>query len=451
MLFSAVNAVLWRPLDVARPGEVVRIFDPEGRESLTSRLTPREIDAFDRSTSGLYGVAGAARFRAAVEVEGLATLLDGELVTSNYLDILEVAPSSGTAFSDEHSIRGGPRVALLSRELAQRASENPRELIGEVMRLNQEPVTVIGILPEGFRGHLFVSHADVWIPFSTAEAVGIHIADDGAAPMLAGVARLRSGATLGDVNQQLNAAAARLPRPEMQAAERGSYFALSERAGLINPAMPHLVSIAGALAVLGCLLVLLVACANVAGLALARSVSLLRELSVRTALGASRWRLFSQMLTEGAVLVGPAVLIGLIPVAYAEPFFMRLLPVLADTDVTFAPDIRVLAWVIASAALAVLMAGAIPALYATRRGGRLVHGNRSGQSRGLGRLMRTLVVGEVTFAVVVLVLGGLFAQTARWYTTQEPGFATADRHTFTLDVGFHSLEVTRGTTVLWKI
>lgn len=452
ILFSAVNALLWTPLEVPRPDQLVRIFSPDARETLASTLNLQEVEALDAGSPSLLGVAGASRFSAAAELAGFAQVVDGELVTANYLSVLDLVPWAGSGFRPEHELVSGERVGLLSHGFASGISGSPRSLVGETLRLNQEPVTVIGILPAGFGGLNFANHADVWLTFASQSILGMEVKGDPAARTLSGIARLRPGATLAEANRDVRSVVRTLGSGGPGDDRSAEYFVLPERAGLINPDMPHLVTVSGAVALLGCLLILLVACANVAALALARSVGLAKELGVRTALGASRGRLLRQLLSEGAVLVIPAAVLGLAPVLVAGPIYSFLLPALAETDVAFALDARVVAWVVGSAVLALLMAGAIPGLYATGRAtSGIVGGTRGGASRGLNRLLRTLVVGEVTLAVVALVLGAVFTQTARWYTTVDSGIATEGRLAISVDAGFHGLDEDDGRQVLSEL
>ncbi len=438
VLFSAVNAFLLRPLAVEDPEAIVRVFDPGAREALRGELSIEELRILDREATTLEGVAGAHPFNAAAEVDGFATVLRGEAVTSNYFEVIGVSAEQGRRISSDASLLGEPDVVLVSEELL---SAIPGLAVGETLRLNRTPFTVVGVIDEAYGGLNFATGVDLWLPAASLEAVRPEM---GVEVGFSAIGRMRAGVHIDEVDAEIALLGDRL----IDAFDRsdGDYFALPERAGLINPARPELVPLAGTIALLASGLVLLVACLNVAGLALVRAAASTKDLVVRSALGAGRAELLRQAIADAAVLVAPAGIIAL-ALAWigAEPLMHSLLPFAQELDVDFSVDGRVVAFLMLSVLGAVVAVGLLPGLHVSGRRGLMGTAGVGvrGPSLGAPALVRGVVIGQIAFSAIVLVIGGLFVQTTRWYATFDPGFLTQDRVAMTLDGGYLGIDPAR--------
>lgn len=443
LLFSAVDSTLLAPLPVPAPERVVRIFGPDARTTLRSAMSSEALEHLDRQAPALEGAAGTARLEAGLELGGDVRLASVEMVTPGYFEVLGVPPVRGRGFRPGEAETGAGRAAVLSHRLWSDIGGGDPDLIGGNLRLNRESFAVVGVAPEGFGGSNFTRGTDVWIATGARSVLETGPRGERAS-WLAGIGRLRPGATVEEATADVERTMAELHRRHSDSYASSGYFVTEERAGLVNPAQPGLVPLAAAVALAAAFLVLLVACLNVAGLALARVASRREEMGVRLALGAGRARLARQMFVETAVLAAPAAAAGLWGATAADRVFVGLIPPLSRLDVSFALDRRMLFFTAAVALASVLLAGILPALLATRGGIAALIGGRGERGPGTGGGLRGLVTLQITFSAAVLVLGGLFLQTLDWYRSAEPGYAVSDRVAVTLDVGLHGLPEDEG-------
>ncbi|HET9704567.1 MAG TPA: ABC transporter permease [Vicinamibacterales bacterium] len=438
-IFSVVHAVLLRPLQYEDADRLVKVIGFDQAEGATGNLSPADFLDFQRdatsfSRMGAHGWVGLATISGG---RGEAERVGWVQVTDGFFPTLRVQPALGRAITAEDDRVGAARVALLSDGFWRRRFGADPSIVGQSIIFNAMPVTVIGVLPPSYR-HLEINPeraADIFTPFrwDTAQPNrGGHF--------IRGVARLNDGVALQQGRAELDAIAAQLEQqyPSDNTDQGVQVDPLLE--AMVGEARPVVMLLAAAVGI-----VLLVACANVANLLLARGTGRLRELAVRSAIGADRGRLVRQMLTE-SVALGLLGAAGGIAVAV---FATRALTVLAAAGVPRADQIgmdpMVLAFAIGASLLTSVVFGTLPALHLSRLdlNGALKEGGRQ-QGAATGRGARELlIVAEVALSIVLLVGAGLMIRTLWQLQDVDPGFQ-ADR-VLTMEVSLPVARYEEGT------
>jgi putative ABC transport system permease protein len=438
-IFSVVHAVLLRPLQYDDADRLVKIVGFDKADGATGNLSPADFLDFQRdaksfSRMGAHGWVGLATISGG---RGEAERVGWVQVTDGFFPTLQVQPSLGRAITAEDDRAGAARVALLSDGFWRRRFGADPTIVGQSLTFNAMPVTVIGVLPPTYR-HIEINPerpADVFTPFrwDTAQPNrGGHF--------IRGVARLNDRVATQEGRAELDAIAARLEQqyPADNTDQGVQVDPLLE--ATVGEARPVVMLLAAAVGI-----VLLVACANVANLLLARGTGRLRELAVRAAIGADRGRLVRQMLTE-SVALGLLGAAGGIAVAGAAT---RLLTVLDAAGVPRADQIgmdpMVLAFAIGASLLTSVVFGILPALHLSRLdlNDTLKEGGRQ-QGAATGRGARELlIVAEVALSIVLLVGAGLMIRTLWQLQGVDPGFR-ADR-VLTMEVSLPVARYEEGT------
>jgi putative ABC transport system permease protein len=425
-IFSVVNAALLRPLPFREPDRLMTVA-----LRMPVQYGPRVIDmswsypkyqAF-REVQRAFTDASLHRSEA-LTVGGAdgAERVPGEVVEASYFRILGVGAAHGRVFADEEdSAAGGAPVVLISDGYWRRRFSGELGVIGSRVDLNGRPFTVIGVLPEGFRG--LSGDADLWVLITSIRSravltgAGVH--------QFQMISRLRRGVTLPQANDAVRDAG-RLVDQRFPDTDRDTWgaaaYTLSEMR--VDPALRRSVLILG----VAVALVLLIACANIANLLLERGATRHREIAVRLAIGASRGRLVRQLLTESAVLAALGAVAGLLVAAASVRVLAAMVPAGADTFAGFFGgeqagltrvalsgirlDGAALLFTLLVTAVTGLLFGLAPALAASRAP--LIDAMRAGTAAapafsGLRRLTGrgVLVAAEVALAVVLLVTAGL--------------------------------------------
>jgi putative ABC transport system permease protein len=409
-VFSALNALFIRPLPIERPEAVVCGYAMrEGRDPyLTSAL---EYNAY-REQSHSFTVSGIATPRSFnFAGGGEPERLPGAAVTVDYLTTLGVKLFAGRTFLKEEDRPGGPTVALISYDLWQRRFGGDPKLIGRSLTLDDGSYTIIGVFPPGFN---MPFAADIWVPFQSD--INSAALDQRAQPAYDMVARLKAGVTLQTADAELKQIAARLAVEYPQIRQGWSYKLISLRQNLMGDlegrTRKALFALVAAVAFL-----LLICCANLANLLLARGVTREGEISIRFALGARGSRIVRQLLTETLLLglLGGAA--GTLLAAWIVPLLGRLSPVKVVSLASFLRDFRIDSRVIVfSFMLSLLTAaifGSIPAIKLIRSRHLITvikqKEQRAGGTSG-GRLLDILVTAEIAMAATLLIAGGLIVQ-----------------------------------------
>jgi putative ABC transport system permease protein len=435
-IFTLLNAALLAPLPVNRPSELVAVFTSEqttiggfGNQGPMSYLNLKDFRQRNDSMAGLAGYTFAQQ----VSVITAATPQPAfvELVTGNYFSVLGVKAAKGRVFSaEEDTTPGAAPVAVVSHGFWQRRLGGDPSAVGRVVPLNGTGFTIIGVTGEGFRGINSLISPDMWVPsMMYAQVLPPQTRawiDSRRALLFFVAARLKPGTTIRQAEANFKSIASALER-EYPAPNRGRSVAMRPLVeATIFPGLRDLLVLGGAvlMAVVG--LVLLIACSNVANLLMARASARSQEIAVRLAMGASRGRLFRQLLTESIVLaiLGGILGVGVAAVARKGIWSLRP-PFLADNFVDLTIDTRVLAFTAVVSLLTGVIFGVLPALRASRPD--LVDALKE-ETRGAGTgkrratLSRALVVVQVALSVVALVAAGLFLRSLGRANQIDPGF-----------------------------
>ena len=413
-IFSVLDAVLLEPLPYPAPERLVTVWETranrpgtKGNISLPDYLDWRAASPSFEHLSALYD-SSAVRTDGA-EPEYLAAVI----ASTNVFDTLGVAPAIGRAFRAEEESFGNHRVAIIADGYWRRAFGGDPSAVGRFVTLEGTKYEIVGVLPPGFRMALLSAEPDVWTPLS-------YEADDlqRGAHYMKVVGRLAPGADAARAQSELDAVAARLAElyPDENAGHGAAVGSLAEE--VVGDVRDPLLVLLGAV-----VLVLAIACANVANLQLSRSAARHREVAVRLALGASRPRLLRQFLVESVLIAAMGGALGLLLATWGVEALVALsaggLPRTAEVGI----DLRVLLFTGGLTVGTGLVFGIVPALHASdvALGDALKAGGR-GATGGRNRAHAAFVVVQVALSLVLLVGSGLLLRSLYLLTTVDPGF-----------------------------
>ena len=429
-IFSWTQALLLSPLaGVARQDRILVI---SGTSATRDNLSMSYPNFQDLRAARPEGVADLIAFRLlAMNLRGghegdQPIRVFGELVTANFFDFLGVRVAQGRAFRpDEGTVPDRDAVLVISDALWRRAFASDASTIGRAVTLNGRAFTIVGITAPEFRGSTAAVALDVFVPLTMQRAVmaGDRLPQRGSSWMEV-YARLADNATPAQAQSSVVVAGRRLAAQYPQSNEgRGLRAAPLWRSGASNVMLPVLGTLMGVVAI-----VLLIACANVAGLLLTRAAGRQREMAVRLAVGASRWNVVRQLLVENLVLCAAALLAGLVLARWSAGmltvFVPRTpLPIHFDARV----DARGVLFAMGLTVITALVSGVMPALRASRPDvGVTLKDASPGATGARGRLRQILVVAQVGLSVVLLVCASLFARSLTHAGSIDPGFSARD-------------------------
>jgi len=423
-IFSVVNAVLLRPLAYRDPAQLVAlrgVLEVRGLNDV--RNSAPEYQDFRSEIPALTGVAAAWPISINLTALGDPERIQAAVVSSNYFQVLGTAPALGRDFTaDDDQGRIG-YVVIISWDLFQQRFGGDRSVIGKTVRLDDDPMTIIGVMPPGFRHPLEngASPMEVWCPVELGNTDPQFIGDR-RARVFEVIGRLKPGATVTEAQAQLDALSTRLESryPDVYPAAlgwRAAALPLSER--VVGDVRPALLVLLGAVA-----FVLLIGCANVANLMLARATGRAREIAIRTALGGDRLRLVRQLLTESLLLAALGGALGLLVAVWGTSALGRLAALYLPRAREIAIDGPVLAFTAVLILVTGIAFGLFPALQASRPDLQDVLKDSAKGSAGGGRtrMRAVLVVAEVAVALVLLAGAGLLLRSFQRLVAVDPGF-----------------------------
>jgi predicted permease len=447
-IFTLVNAVFFRPIPVRDPASLVSLFTTDERNrTAVSNILPVSFpngDDIQHRSQSFSGLALYATTAVSMTIDGQPENLTAEAVSGDYFDVLGVQAALGRTFhAADDSQPGANPMVVLNHGLWERKFAADRSVIGKSVLLNGQGFNVIGVAPQGFQGATVLGGPDMWIPMSMHDQIfsGLFKTYFNERRFLGflAIGRLKDGVSQDRVRSELQAIGAALEH-DFPLANKGRSFTVRPLLeSTINPALRGLFTRAGQLMMTVVGLVLLIACANIANLLLARAAGRKREISVRLALGATRARIVAQLLTEAIILAMTGAILGIGLAVVARNLLWKFRPpFLQQASLDLGLDARVLGFTLGITVLTGLLFGLVPALRASRpnlvselkdrTGGETFSGRRFGVSS-------VFVMAQVAFSLIALVGAGLFLISLRNAQQIDPGFDTRNLAMLSFNLG----------------
>jgi putative ABC transport system permease protein len=427
-IFSVVNGVLLRPLPYSDPGRLMQLWEAKsskGRNEIPASY-PNFADWRDRNqvfeqvvayadwSFNLTGTSEPERLRSAI-------------VSPAFFSVLGIRPIQGRTFMAGEDERGKDLVAVISESLWQRKFNSDPNIIGRSLNLDDKSFTVVGVIARGVQAPLLSDEIELWAPVS--HGFGFTSRDG---HYLGVIARLKSGATLEQAQADMNNIAGQLQQQYPESNKDLSVRVVSLNEQVVGNFRASLLVMLGAV-----VFVLLIASANVANMQLARAAERQKEIAIRTALGAGRWRIVRQLMTESVLISLTSGTLGLLVAVWG----IRLLVALSPADLPRVKEVsvdpRVLGFTLAVSVLTGILFGLLPALQASRP--QLNERLKSGGRGAMGGVVRQrvrggLVVAEIALSLMLLVGAGLLIRSFLRLQAVSPGFNSENVLTMQLDL-----------------
>ncbi len=427
-IFSIVNGVLLNPLPFPHPEQLVALHESKPNFDQGSISYPNFLD-WQKDNRTFSSLAIARRYAFSLTGKGEPEQVKAEFVSRDFFSVLGVNPILGRAFTPEEEQPGAAPVALISEGFWRRKFDASPTVLGRNITLDGKAFMIVGVIPASFHLRLpSFRERDIYAPFrqwgnpllmNRDAGLGIH-----------GIGRLKPGISLGQAQADMDRVTHNLAVAFPKADKGIGASVASMKEQIVGEARPFLLVL---LAAVG--FVLLLACVNVASLLLARSSARRREFAVRTALGASRRRIVSQLLTESILLGMTAGFVGLLLAAWGTHAAIGRLPTALPRAEEIGLDFRVLAFTMAISLLAGVLFGLVPAWKTSQADPQsaLKDGGR-GASKTHNRAQNTFVVVEMAVALVLLIGAGLMVRSLMRLADVDPGFDAHNVLTFGLSL-----------------
>ncbi len=430
-IFSMVDALLLHPLQMRDSARVVEVWEEASWMGFPQN-TPAPANMLDwKQRNHVFTDMAATRGDLrAITGDGQPQQVEVTLMTANLFPLLGIAPILGRGISPQEDEAGGTNVALLSHRIWMERYGGDARIVGRDILLDGVKYRAIGVMPPGF---VFPSRTDLWLPMAFSSADWARRQSH----ILHVFARLRPGVAIADAQRDMSAIAGQLRAEHPDSNDRVGATVIGIREQFLGRLDLAMRVLAGGVGI-----VLLICCANIAGLLLARAVGRRREIAVRAALGAGRWDLIRQSLAESLVIAGAGSALGVLLASFGMRPLSALIP---DALLGYARpelDARLLLFAAGAAILSALVFGALPAANIARADLALVmnQGGRAGIGGGT-RLRSSLVIGEVALAVVLCTAAGLMVKTVWALVHADLGFDPA--HVMTLRTALPGSAVSR--------
>ncbi|MEK6322875.1 MAG: ABC transporter permease [Acidobacteriota bacterium] len=445
-IFSLINTVLLRPLPIEKPQQLVALNNTAESRAFATFSYPNYKDFRDRNEvfSGLIGYRYAPL---SLSHDGINERVWGYVVTGDYFEVLGVEAALGRAISsDDDRTPGGHPIAVMSYKCWQQRFGGDQSIIGKDVIVNGRSYMVIGVAPQGFYGTEVISAPELFFPMAMQAQIetGYNWLNERRVENIFVQGRLKPGVSIAQAQTALNSIALQLER-EYPDINEGKRVALSPP-GLIGSSMRGpVLGFAGLLmAVVG--IVLLLACINLANLLLARAAERRREIAVRLALGASRFRLVRQLLTESLLLAFAGGALGLLPAFWFVNLVMAFkLPINVPVAIDLHIDYRVFIFTFLLSLATGVLFGLLPALQATKTD--LVPALKDEASFGSHRrlwLKSSLIVSQMALSLVLLVGGGLMMRALEQAQNINLGFDPQNAVEVAFDLRLQGYESAKG-------
>jgi len=426
-IFSVVNGVLLKPLPYRDPARLVMVWAKNPKGIPRNQVSAPNFRDWKNRNHAFEDMAAFTGWDFTLTGLGEPEKLAGVNISPNLFSVLGVGPAIGRDFQSEEGRTGGAQAVILSHRLWQRRFGGDSGVLGRSITLNGQPQVVVGVMPRD--DSFLVEGMDIW----AASDFG-NFRENRSANLLQVVARLKRGIAQDEAQAEMNAIAAHLAGeyPKTNKDWGATVISLQEQVtGEVGPSLMILLGTVG--------LVLLIACANVANLLLARAISRQKEIAVRAALGASRGRICRQLLTESIFLSIVSGFLGIFLAGWGIHFLLKLKPENLPRSTDIGIDLTVLAFTLLAALFTGLLFGFAPAMHALsvdlnselKQSGR--HAGEAGRAL---TLRRALLIAEVALAVILLNGAGLLILSFLKLTNVNPGFQA--KNVLAMDVSLPS-------------
>ena len=404
-IFSVVNAVLLRPLPFKDPDQLMVVWE-DATFAGFPRNTPAPANYVDWKTQNqsFADMAASAERSFNITGDGEPERVTAHAVTANFIPLFGVQPLLGRGILPEEDRPGGNKVVVLSYSLWQSRYGGDPQIINHDLLLNGEKHTVVGVMPASFHSLSLDNEVRLWVPLALDQE---ELANRGGHYLVV-VGRLKPGVDLVQARADMNAVQQRINTDHPRESFEGKVGALviPLRDQMVGEARGSLIVLLVAVA-----FVLLIACANVAGLLLARAVARRREIALRLALGAGRTRVVRQLLTESLLLSLVAGVLGSVLAYWSFSFLHGLVPAEMAVSTTLKLDARILAFTVLVSLITGVIFGLVPALQSANFDLNDALKQSSTRTTSTGRLRSGMIVFEVALSVVLLIGAGLLIQT----------------------------------------